>query len=234
MDRTAPSTPTSGLPPAVDRGAIQRWLPVVRIVVALAVLSATVYQLWRFEQDIPGFRSANFFSYFTYESAILSSVVLMLYGLGQQEVARSRWGDWFRGAAVVYMATTGIVYQLLLADLRPDDGTASQWWVNLIVHQALPIAMVLDWLIDPPRIRLVFRRAIIWLAYPLAFLVYSLIRGEFVGWYPYGFIDPTDGGGWAKVLSYSVGITVAILVLTWLVVAIGNQLRTRRDRVIPA
>jgi hypothetical protein len=209
-------------------------LPIIRVVLAVAVLLAAAYQLWRFERDIPGFRTANFFSYFTYESAILSSVVLLLYGLGRERVSESGWADWVRGGAVVYMATTGIVYQVLLSGLRPDDGTASQWWVNLIVHQLLPVLMVLDWLLDPPRIRMAFRRATWWLVYPLAFVIYSLIRGEYVDWYPYGFIDPTVDGGWTKVVTYSVAIAIAILALGWLTVTIGTRLRARRDRVIPS
>ena len=236
MVRVAPTTPPTGTRLA-SRRAILGWVPVVRVVrvvLAIAVLFAAGYQLWRFERDIPGFRSADFFSYFTYESAILSSIVLLLYGLGRERVAGTGWADWLRGGVVVYMATTGIVYQLLLADLRADDATASQWWVNLIVHQALPIAMVLDWLLDPPRIRMAFRRAVWWLAYPLGFLGYSLIRGELVGWYPYGFVDPTVDGGWTKVALYSVAITAAIVILSWLTVTVGNQLRTRRHRVIPS
>jgi NADH:ubiquinone oxidoreductase subunit 3 (subunit A) len=54
--------------------------------------------------------------------------------------------------------------------------------------------MIIDWLWDRPSARIPFVKALIWLKIPIAYVAYSLIRGMFVGWYPYPFLDPANGG----------------------------------------
>jgi hypothetical protein len=215
----------SGTRPDPALGARRTWVIAARVILSLAVLFATGYQLWRFNHDIPDYQSWNFVSYFTYQSAVISAVVLLGFALWPVRAATTHRAESVRGAAVVYMVTTGIVYAVLLSGDRTYDVYASQWWVNTLVHQLLPVAMVLDWWITPPGVRLSARRALWWLVYPLAFLAYSLVRGELVDWYPYGFTDPTGDGGWGKVAIYSAGITVGILVMGGLTVVLGNRLR---------
>jgi hypothetical protein len=217
-DRPSGHPGTDG-PAAASRPLVR----VVRALLAVAVLAAVVYQLWRFERDIPGYPAGNFASYFTYQSATLTALTLLAFALRPSRLAASTRAESLRGATVVYMVTTGIVYAVLLSGERTDDVYASQWWVNTLVHQLLPVAVVLDWWVTPPGRRLTFRGALWWLAYPLAFLVYSLVRGPIVDWYPYGFTDPTGEGGWGTVLIYSAGITVGILAMAALVVRTGNR-----------
>ncbi|MFL5625844.1 MAG: Pr6Pr family membrane protein [Ktedonobacteraceae bacterium] len=46
----------------------------------------------------------------------------------------------------------------------------------------MPVVMVLDWLYQPPKTKLVVTQTWIWLIFPVLYLVYSLIRGSIVGW----------------------------------------------------
>ena len=39
-------------------------------------------------------------------------------------------------------------------------------------------------------------RPLVWLGYPVAFLIFSWVRGAIDGWYVYDFLDPTLDGGW--------------------------------------
>jgi hypothetical protein len=39
-------------------------------------------------------------------------------------------------------------------------------WVDFVVHKQIPIVVVADWLIDPPRHRLSITTALLWLTYP--------------------------------------------------------------------
>lgn len=55
----------------------------------------------------------------------------------------------------------------------------------------MPIVLVVDWLVDPPPGGLTFRQGLLWLSYPLVWIVYILIRGALVGLYPYPFSIPT-------------------------------------------
>ena len=145
---------------------------------------------------------ANFFSFFTIESNILAAAVL-LYGAARPAlVGRAQTSILVRGAAVLYMTVTFIVYGVLLSGYQEELQTTIPW-VDTVVHRVLPIVMILDWIIDPPDNALTWRRALpFWLVPPAAYLVYSLIRGPIVDWYPYPFLNPDEVGGYAGVAAY--------------------------------
>ena len=71
-----------------------------------------------------------------------------------------------RGAAVLYIAITGVVFAVLLAGLQEELQTTIPW-VDFVVHKLMPVALVADWLVDPPRRRLPWLTVAAWLAYPL-------------------------------------------------------------------
>lgn len=157
----------------------------------------------------------DFFSYFTIESNILGVLVLAWGGI------RGRVSDQVRGAVVVYLAITGVVYAVLLADV---PGQHIEPWVNTVVHQVMPIVVVADWLLVPPRDRL--PQVWWWLVFPLVYLAYSLVRGPFAHWYPYPFLDPR-ASGYGHVVVSAVGIAVAFVVVTLLVRWVGGRLARR-------
>lgn len=156
----------------------------------------------------PPFDAADFFSYFTVQSNAFAAVLLLAGA-----VRRGRRGpaalDRLRGAAVVYMVVTGVVYAVLLAGGRSDLLP----WVNTWLHRVMPIVVAGDWVLVPPASRIGAGRALVWLAYPLAYIVYALGRGAVVGWYPYGFVDPAGAPGYAGVARTAVvlGILIALL-----------------------
>ena len=155
---------------------------------------------------------------------------MIAFGLGRAGSPPSRTAELLRGAAVLYMVTTGIVYGLLLSGYTDELQTATPW-VNNVVHRIFPIVLIADWLINPPAVRLTFRDALVWLTFPVAYLVYSLVRGPIVDWYPYPFLDPDEVGGYAGVTAYCLGIAVGVIGLAWLVTQDGQRFRllTRPD-----
>ena len=60
---------------------------------------------------------------------------------------------------------------------------------------------------------------------PAAYLVYSLIRGPIVDWYPYPFLNPDEVGGYGGVAAYAVGIAALAALGTWVIVWIGHRVR---------
>jgi hypothetical protein len=52
-----------------------------------------------------------------------------------------------------------------------------------------------------------------WLIFPAVYLVYSLVRGPIADWYPYPFLDPDHGDGYANVALTSAAVLVTIIVL---------------------
>ncbi|WP_051944359.1 Pr6Pr family membrane protein [Streptacidiphilus rugosus] len=165
----------------------------------------------------------NFFSYFTIESNIAMTVVLLAGGvLGL--TGRAGVPDLLRGAVTLYMVITGVVYAVALSGY-PLLGTVP--WVNDVVHRLMPVVVLVDWLAVPPRRRLRYSEALSWLVFPLLYLPYTLIRGPIVDWYPYPFLDPREKG-YGHVVVSSLVITLAFFAVGALLVWAGNLFGRRR------
>lgn len=97
-------------------------------------------------------------SYFTIQSNILLALVFVL-SARRAWSARRPLPSALAGATLLYISITGLVYHLLLAGASsPFSMTSSaappagwQWISNQILHTAVPIAALLDWLfLTPP------------------------------------------------------------------------------------
>ncbi|MET3811478.1 Pr6Pr family membrane protein [Arthrobacter sp. UYEF3] len=174
---------------------------------ALGLLAVTV-QLTHLLTNVPGASAANYFSYFTIESNVIAIITLAIAGTCAWTGQNPRWLDLLRGAATIYMTITGIVYSLLLSNI---DVNTPIPWINVVLHYTMPTIMVIDWLVDLPKTRIPLRTSLIWLGFPLLYLMYSLARGPIVGWYPYPFLDPRIGG-YAAVATMSLAIAAGALV----------------------
>jgi hypothetical protein len=164
------------------------------------------------------YNKLNFFSYFTNLSNLFAAFVLLLSAF-----ARSARGPAWRGVryvSAVNMAVVGIVFVVLLRDV---DLGALLPWVNVVLHYVMPVAVVLDWLFQPPVARLRSKYLAVALVFPAAYLVYVLLRGASMGWYPYPFLNPAVVGGYGGVALYSAGIFVTFLVVGGALLAAGNR-----------
>ncbi|MGW6693995.1 Pr6Pr family membrane protein [Rhodococcus sp. NPDC054953] len=157
------------------------------------------------------FSVANYFSYFTVLSNVLGVIALLVGGLVDPQ--STRW-QLFRGAATLYMVITGIIYAVLLSNI---DVTLNDKWINDTMHRYLPLVLLLDWVLNPPRGRISDRQALTWLWFPLVYGVYTLVRGPFVDWYPYPFIDPRAQG----YLQMAVGLVVLLLAFVLMALAVN-------------
>lgn len=137
--------------------------------------------------------AGNYFSYFTILSNVLVAVTLTSAALAPE----SRLARWLNGppvatAAALYITVTGLVYLVLLAPLYHLEG-----WVlffDQLLHYVVPPAFVLYWLAFVPKGTLHLGHVVAMLVFPFAYGVYTLLRGPFVGWYPYPFIDAATLG----------------------------------------
>ncbi|MBJ7984099.1 MULTISPECIES: Pr6Pr family membrane protein [Bacillus] len=197
-----------------------KMIAIYRMLLSLLAFSALITQFVTRAQVKP-FNPVNFFSFFTIESNILVAVILLLSSLVTATFGRSEQFGVLRGAATVYILTTGLIYFLLLRGLEESLQTAIPW-VNTVLHYIMPLAMILDWVKNPPTKAVTWKQAASWLVFPLLYVVYSLIRGPFVNWYPYPFLDPRIGG-YGRVLLYSIGIAVVIGAICGLVKMLGNR-----------
>lgn len=194
---------------------------------ALAAIGVQLYQ----SLVVKHFPVVNFFSFFTIQSNLLAVVVLFREALRNRNDPSSGAWDLIRGAAVLYLSITGVVYGLLLSGYQEALQTTIPW-VDTVLHRLMPLVLVVDWMADPPRREgMTFARcAPWWVIYPLGYAVWSLIRGSWVNWYPYPFLNPDLVGGYGVVALYCLGIAVVSLGFVWLVVWLGRRCRLRLEK----
>lgn len=150
----------------------------------------------------------NFFSFFTVLGNI-SAVVLLVLLAARPGRDESISFAVFRGAVTVYMSVTGLIYAVLLAPVFADVGVVEPW-IDWSIHVVGPIAVALDWIFHPPPTLLPVGSLWIWLIFPAVYLAYSLVRGPIVDWYPYPFLDPSEGG-YPTVGVWTAGVLVVTL-----------------------
>jgi len=170
------------------------------------------------------FKLENFFSYFTIETNILVVVTLLLSAVAIAAGKNSKF-DLLRAATTVYILVVGIGFSLLLSHMEDAKLTAVPW-DNVVLHYIIPVAMLADFLTDRPRRKVPFKKALLWLLFPIAYAIYALVRGGLTGWYPYPFLNP-DISGAESVVTTVVGLLVLGLVLVWGISKLSGDQKTR-------
>jgi hypothetical protein len=168
----------------------------------------------------------NFFSYFTIQSNLIA-VAVFVVGAARWRTRPTRLWELVRGASVVHMTITLIVFAVLLSGTDVDTALP---WVDTVLHRIMPLAVIADWLIDRPRHPIPFRTSLRWTTFPLAWLAYTLVRGAIVGWYPYPFLDPARGG-YGSVAGYVVAILVFGIGLCAVTAWVGSTVARRAEVV---
>ena len=206
----------------------ERWIFVM--VGAFYVVVVPIY--WFMSREIIGtvalLLTLAFFGmlavFFTVQSNILVAITT-----GMLAVRLTRSSTTFRVlrlTALIAITITGIVYHLALAGLQEmSDKEATADWV---LHTASPILCLVGWLMFGPRGQVTRRVAGLCVTFPLAWLAYTLIRGELVDdrfghpFYPYPFLDVAE-------LGYgNVAVSIALIAALFAVLALLGRVLDRR------
>ncbi|MGN6325499.1 Pr6Pr family membrane protein [Pseudolysinimonas sp.] len=200
---------------------MRRIVGAVRIVAGLALLATVVAQIAD-ELAHAAFLPSRYFAYFTIQTALIDVVVLLVGGWWAVRRPRdTRLLTTVAMCTVVYAVVTTVVYNALLRGIVAP-GYESPDWMNEMLHVVIPILLIVDWIVAPGRERL-RGRAVWWIvAYPLAWIAFTMIRGGIDRWYPYPFLEPAGPNGVPGVVAYIVGLAAAMIALAFVAV-----LRTR-------
>jgi hypothetical protein len=187
---------------------------------------------------------ANFFSFFTILSNVSAAVVLTVAALwfftrGRGQDAEPTGIAVALACVTTYMVITGIVYNTLLRGYDLEPGSIVPW-SNEVLHLFGPLFLLADLFVGP------LRRALPWLAvwaivaFPVVWVVYTMIRAPFITnpgtgepfWYPYPFLNPNNANlqpvsGYPGVILYVIGISIAMLVVGGFVVWWGRRVGGR-------
>ncbi|MFG1912499.1 Pr6Pr family membrane protein [Kribbella sp. NPDC048928] len=167
-----------------------------------------------------GVRVLRFASYLTIWSNVLAAVVAATLALRPDR--DGRWWRALRLDAVVILFGGGIVHWFFLRpllDLHGADRVADK-----LLHVVVPLVVVVGWIVVGPRGRIGTSDLGRFLVLPVIWLVYTLVRGAIVGWYPYPFVD-VDQHGYPYV-------TIAALAIGALLVGLALVAK-RLDRHLP-
>ena len=156
----------------------------------------------------------QFFAYFTVLTNLLVAVVMTRAGLRRSATGRGMRR--LEAATAVYMSVVGLGYSLLLRHLWTLTGTAKV--ADMLLHDVAPLVYVAWWLVLAEKARLGWRNVLVFLIWPLIYLVATLVDGAISGWYPYPFFD-AGTRGYAYVLAVSAGFLLVLVLLGALSVA---------------
>jgi hypothetical protein len=199
---------------------MEKW-PVLRIVraVSLVVVLAAIVAQAKVLADAGAFDATRFFAFFTIQSNLVG-VAAFSWLVARPDGPRSRGIELLRAGAAIYLTVTFLVVIVLLNGV---DVQLQLVWVDIVLHKIFPVIVVLDWILDPPRTRLVTRDIATLIVYPLIWTGAAMIRGAIdpAQWYPYPFLDPKNGG-YGQVLVTAVAVTIGFVVISAAIIWLAN------------
>jgi len=168
-------------------------------------------------------RVVDSLSYFTNLSNVIVAIVFTM--LARNPYRRGAVWSAVRMDSLVMISITGLIYAIVLAPDAQVEGL--DIIVNSIKHYIVPVMTVLLWLLLGPRRQLTFISVFTALAIPIAWAGYTLIRGEFIAAYPYGFLNVV-AYGLPAVLVNIAGVAALGVVLGLLFWGIDRVLGSRQ------
>jgi len=216
----------------------RRALGIFRVLIAAIEVVALIGN-YEYVLGFRFFATANFFSYFTIQSAMLAVATLGIAAAYALLAPNDPpWLGVLRTMVTAYLLVSGIVFALIVSQASTRDYRVDVPWSDTLLHWVVPALAVIAWTTDsimavnPP----VPWSTVGWvLVYPSLWLPYTLWRGADVGWYPYFFLDEAQVGGALGVALYCALVLLIFVAVTALLVAINRALwrRARARRGSP-
>ncbi|MEO7049108.1 MAG: Pr6Pr family membrane protein [Ferruginibacter sp.] len=160
----------------------------------------------------------RFFSFFT----ILTNIIVAIFFTNN--IYSKKLNSSKLTAVTVYITIVGLIYQVILRQTWKPEGM--QFIVNELLHTLIPLLVIIFWCMYAVNRLTPYSRIGKWAIYPLVYLVYVLIRGNFAGFYPYPFIDVTNLG-MEKTLVNAAMILVLFIALAAIFLFIGKRIIKR-------
>lgn len=202
-----------------------RWATGYRIL----LIGLCAYAILAYSGALRGRFNGEIFSYFTILSVLLALLyfsALVITSLGKHAAADHGGAGLaaalahFKGGVTLAVTITMTVYHFLLARVIFEMVGYEPFSPNdIIVHYAIPLLVILDWLLFDPKPAYKATDPLRWLGIPLAYFVFAVIRAHLGGplqgvksRYPYFFID-IDVLGVGAVLRNALLLALGFLVI---------------------
>ncbi len=167
----------------------------------------------------------RFFSFFTILTNLLVAIYFTLSLIKKENRVLSIINKPGTLTAVtVYITIVGLVYQILLRHVWDPKGM--QRVIDELLHSAIPILVTIFWYLYEEKKSIAYKQILKWLIYPLIYLLFILIRGEFSNFYPYPFVNITNLG-LKQVLINSAGLILFFSCLSAGYIKLGKVIKGR-------
>ena len=203
---------------------VRKIFGVARILLALILITALIGD-YDYVLGFATFVTSNFFSYFTVQSAIAGVVLFILAaGIAFRRAVDPAWLDIARVLVTSYMLVSGLVFLTIVIQSSTRDYTIDVPWSSQLLHFWIPALAVLDWLLDFGKARLGWKPLAWIVVYPVLGGTFTLVRGAWVGWYRYFFLDPFQVAGPIETVLYCA---LALALMTGVAAGLIAQTRVR-------
>jgi hypothetical protein len=169
-----------------------RWARPWFAATAAAVLAGVIIQLFVSANSDTAFggspanQALNIFAYFTVLSNVVVGVTTLLLALDPRRT--STVFAVFRLIGLVAITVTFLVFHVVLSKLLDLETWAQA--ANQLLHTVVPVLAILGWGMFGPRGATSARIAKLTVLFPLAYMIFTVIRGPLASdFYPYPFAD---------------------------------------------
>jgi len=167
----------------------------------------------------------SFFTILTNIAVVLTYVAAILDGRRLAFFARPS----VRAGVAVAIAVVSIVYATILAPLWSPQGLFLI--ADATLHYVTPVLYAVWWFLVGRDGSTRLANLPLWLAYPLAYLAFALVRSPIAGEVPYPFLDYMTNG-WASVLVASA-MMFALFVVLGVVAVMLDRLPAPHRPILP-
>ncbi|WP_458690640.1 Pr6Pr family membrane protein [Nocardia tengchongensis] len=189
----------------------------------MPVIAATGEPFERFGGSPLG-RALNVLAFFTVQSNLIVGVTTLLLAINPNR--SSTVFKVFRLIGLVGITVTGIVFHVAISGLLELDTWAMV--ADRLLHFVVPIMAVVGWLAFGPRGLTSARVVKLTVLFPLAYMIFTVIRGPLSSdWYPYTFANVATLG-YARVIINGVWIGLLFVALAAAAAWLDKRLPAKR------
>ncbi|MCB0458572.1 MAG: Pr6Pr family membrane protein [Flavobacteriaceae bacterium] len=184
----------------------------------LAIITQFVLMIQNRQVDIPE-TIIRFFSFFT----ILTNTLVALFFTNKITNSIKMFGK--SGALTsitTFILIVGLVYQIILRSTWSPTGL--QMVVDELLHTIIPLYILVYWFLFAEAKNFNIKSILPWLAYPIIYSVYIMIRGKLSGFYPYPFLNVTEIGLKQSIINILIILIISLFIMSILIL-IGKKIK---------
>lgn len=202
-----------------------------RIILGLFAWSVLILMFVRTALDqvdaLSGFLAGiKSYRYYTMQTNLLAAIWLTLAVIFHFNSNRLKKVEGaLKGGITIYILITFLGYAIMLSSLYKPT-TPYGIFTNLVIHYLVPIAFVIDWVFTVKKVKYRWVNLVLWIIYPILYIVLSILHGKFLGSYLYPFLNiDTMGLGYYFL---ALGILVIVFLASGSLLILINRAVIRR------